>query len=115
MVGWLMKDLECTIAECQPPVVYPWLIQGMMGRVPGIEVTVDRAVAIERLEPFHCSWRTALTGKGWPFVRAEQVHGAMIRTVGARPDPEPAAGADGLMTNVPGLCLGLYVADCCAI
>ncbi|MES1210372.1 MAG: peptidoglycan editing factor PgeF [Pseudomonadota bacterium] len=50
---------------------------------------------------------------GHPFV-ARQVHGTVIRRVRAGDDPAAVARheADGLCTDVPGLVVGVFVADC---
>ena len=51
-----------------------------------------------------------------PFVTAEQVHGNGIGVIDA-PVAEGKCfeACDGLVTNQPGVCLGIYVADCCAV
>ncbi len=51
------------------------------------------------------------------FVTAEQVHGNGVAVLAAGdPLPEtPLPGVDGIVTNRFDLCLGIYVADCCAI
>ncbi len=50
---------------------------------------------------------------GQPFL-ARQVHGTVIRRVRAGDDPAEVArhAADGLCTDVPGLVVGVLVADC---
>ena len=54
-------------------------------------------------------WRTA------PFITAEQIHGDGIGIVDEALDAECLDACDGLITNQPGVCLGIYVADCCAV
>ena len=44
---------------------------------------------------------------------AEQVHGDVVAQVDAPRRAHP--GADGLLTNRPGVCLAIYVADCAAV
>ena len=81
-------------------------------RVPGLEVNVDREQALARLARVHEEAGEEL-GFG-PLATARQVHGNNVVRVESRPGgavPE----ADGLVTDVPGVCLGIYVADCCAI
>lgn len=86
---------------------------GFSTRVPGVEMTTDREAAIKALQPWHARLAGEL-GFGWEQVqRAEQVHGcevARVDTVG-----DIVAGADGLITDRAGICLGIYVADCAAI
>src|SRR5258708_25073225 len=45
---------------------------------------------------------------------AEQVHGNGVAIVDKR-SPEKTLGVDALITSDPGVVLGIYVADCCAI
>ena len=83
-------------------------------RVPGIDVRADREVALARLAAVHGEMRRELGFGDGPFGTAKQVHGnrvAILRDAITQEAPE----TDGLVTNVPGLCLGVYVADCCAI
>ena len=90
---------------------------GFVGRVPGIDVDADRAVALARLDDGH---RTAARELGLDtrgFVTAEQVHGGEVAFIA--PDAHlpvtPIPGVDGLVTDRADVCLGIYVADCCAI
>ncbi len=90
---------------------------GFVGRVPGIDVRVDRTLALERLDACHRRARELLGAGGQAFVRAEQVHGKIVGVFGAG-DPLPGAavpGADALVTARPDACLGIYVADCCPV
>jgi len=50
-----------------------------------------------------------------PFVTAQQVHRNEIGVVESANEDECFAGCDGLITNQRGVCLGIYVADCCAV
>jgi YfiH family protein len=57
----------------------------------------------------------ATSGKGartkpWPMVTLRQIHSDIIHVVTA-PTAKPLAG-DGLVTNVPGIALGVQTADC---
>lgn len=55
-------------------------------------------------------------GFSWNQVRlAEQVHGADVAEVTSETTGAPVGGVDGLVTNDPQVCLGIYVADCAAI
>lgn len=80
-------------------------------RVAGVEVDTDRDATLARLEPFHKQTVDNLGFKREGFQRAEQVHGAEVAVVGAKTG-ELALGVDGLITNVRGVALGIYVADC---
>jgi copper oxidase (laccase) domain-containing protein len=88
-----------------------------LGRVPGIEVAADRATALARLDGCHRESRSRLGLGARTFVTAEQVHGrevAVLRAGAALP-LMPVGGVDGLVTDRRDVCLGIYVADCCAV
>ncbi|MGD9497356.1 MAG: polyphenol oxidase family protein [Armatimonadota bacterium] len=62
----------------------------------------------------------ATMGAGLRLVEAEQVHGARVARVTAHAlaeqgDPVVLAGVDGLVTDLPGVALAIYVADCLAV
>ena len=94
----------------------PRVVNAFTTRAPGIDVRHDKAEALRRLDSVHRDIRAELGLSGAPFVTAEQVHGNAIGVVD-RPATadECHGGADGLITNQPGVCLGIYVADCCAV
>lgn len=89
---------------------------GFVRRIPGIDVATDRVAALARLDATHRGLRADLGLGEIPFATAEQVHGNEIAVLA---EPLRAdccfAGADGLATNQPGVSLGIYVADCCAV
>lgn len=83
-------------------------------REPGLDVQTDRESALARLECVHTDARRELGLAGRAFVTARQVHGAeVVRVTASDAGREPVA--DGLITNDPGVCLGIYVADCCTV
>lgn len=87
-------------------------------RHPEIEVTVEREEAVARLRPWHEEQVRALGFDAESLVLAEQVHGAEVALVGERALNDGLgviAGVDGLISNLSGVVLGIYVADCCAI
>ena len=84
-----------------------------IGRVAELDVTADRDIALARLVTFHEQARHDLGFDG-PLVTAEQVHGNGVAIVDAT-TRSPVAGVDALVANRPGICLGIYVADCCAV
>jgi purine-nucleoside/S-methyl-5'-thioadenosine phosphorylase / adenosine deaminase len=81
-------------------------------RVPGIEVNVDREIALRRLEAAHQTVRARFGARS--YRTAQQIHGCAVVRVD-RSGPAQSAGVDALVTNDPGVLLGIYVADCCAI
>lgn len=87
-----------------------------VGRVPGTDVRTDKAEVLRRLDARHREVRASLGVGARPFVTAEQVHGRGIAVVDSPLVSDQCfAGSDGILTNQPGVCLGIYVADCCAI
>lgn len=50
-----------------------------------------------------------------PFITAQQVHGNRIAVVTAASEHGCLATCDGVVTNQRNICLGIYVADCCAV
>jgi copper oxidase (laccase) domain-containing protein len=127
--------------ETFPGLDLPFCAHAFIQRIPGLDVQADREKALARLEGYHSRVRAQL---GFTqFAIGEQVHGAGIAVIaqGAGGDQEseledqepelkgsfpalnsapwpptsPIAGVDGLITNRPGLCLGVQVADCGAV
>jgi purine-nucleoside/S-methyl-5'-thioadenosine phosphorylase / adenosine deaminase len=87
-------------------------------RIPGIDVSHDKAEVLNRLETAHREIRSAIGIGDWPVFTAEQIHGNKIAVIGScsrdtvgREFP----GCDGIITNQRGIALGIYVADCCAV
>src|SRR6266481_1393643 len=85
-------------------------------RIPGINVSHDKAEVLNRLDAAHREIRKTGGMGDWPLVTAQQVHGNKIAIVDAplKSDKE-FAGCDGIITNQRGIVIGVYVADCCAV
>lgn len=101
----------------------PGVRAAWLGRVPDLEVAVDRDEAMRRLRPHHEAALVDFAGassaaRAW---RAEQVHGHGVEVIpGApriiAPDGLPVVpGVDGLLTRATGVPLVIHVADCGAI
>jgi copper oxidase (laccase) domain-containing protein len=94
----------------------PGLVHGFTLRVPGLEMSHDKAEALRRLDGIHRQIRIGHGIGAHPFITAEQIHG---KEIGVIASPEPGdkcfEGCDGLITNQRHVCLGIYVADCCAV
>jgi copper oxidase (laccase) domain-containing protein len=87
-------------------------------RHPSVEVAVEREEAVARLRPWHLEQVGALGFEVGRLMLAEQVHGAEVALVDEAVLMKGAGllpGVDGLVTNLPGVVLGIYVADCCAV
>ena len=83
-------------------------------RLPDVDVFGDRDFALRNLAPQHDAIIAATYPDAIARHHAEQVHGnqvAVIRSDAITDHP----GADGLITDLPGHLLGIYVADCAAI
>jgi polyphenol oxidase len=94
----------------------PEIIHGFTLRVPGIEVSHDKAEALKRLDGVHRQIRAEHSLGAAPFVTAQQVHGDEIAVAGRQISADKCfANCDGLITDRSGICLGIYVADCCAV
>lgn len=97
-------------------------------RIPGVDVSHDKAEVLKRLDTAHREIRNAIGVGGWPLFTAQQIHGnkiAVVDEVGSahRADRAPQRrvrssefpGCDAIITNQRGIVLGVYVADCCAV
>ncbi len=92
----------------------PGIAVRFLGRLPGVDVTMERDEAMAALAPHH---RRLLAEQGLgdhPLVTAEQVHGREISPV-TEPSSTALPGVDGLLTSSRGLTLGIYVADCAPV
>lgn len=92
----------------------PGIVHAFTGRAEGIDVAVDRELALVRLENSHAAVRESIGLSDRVFITAQQVHGADIAVVDST-TPAPVPGVDGLITDDPRVCLGIYVADCGAL
>ena len=79
--------------------------------MPGVATGLAKAEVLERLAPYHAAAVAELGFAAENFCTAEQVHGTDIAVVEAG-SPRHTAGVDGLMTDMPGMLLGIHVADC---
>lgn len=90
------------------------VVHSFVLRHPTIEVKVDKSEALERLEPWHREKVEALGFTWQQLARAEQVHGTGVALVESG-TYGVLEGMDALITATPGVLLGIYVADCCAV
>ena len=87
------------------------VVHAFTGRIAGLDVKMDREAALARLAVHHREIRNQIGAGTRTFITAEQIHGAQVAPVTAS-DTAPVSGADGLITDDPSVCLGIYVADC---
>lgn len=101
----------------------PWLIHGFSTRIGGFSrvygkdtlnlgfTKEDSKAAVERNRAAFLAELGANSKSGvWPLVTARQVHSDIIRLV--KSPTESQLVGDGLITNTPGLLLGIQTADC---
>jgi polyphenol oxidase len=106
----------------------PWLVHGFSTRVGGFSRAYgknalnlgftkdDSKAAVERNRAAFLSELDATTPlhkKPWPLVTLRQIHSDIIHAVDSAPSSQMAG--DGLITNTPGLLLGIQTADCLPI
>ena len=89
-----------------------YVLHGFTLRVAGLDVRSDRGTALERLDSYHESVRKEFAPREARL--AEQVHGNSVAIVSIG-SPARSAGVDAIVTRDPGVFLGIYVADCCAV
>lgn len=104
----------CSIESFPALDALPFLRAAFIARVPGLDVQTDRETALARLSGFHQAARATAGFENMPLATAEQIHGNLVARVGEH-DSFPVPACDGLVTTLPGLCLGIYVADCAAV
>ena len=87
-------------------------------RIPGIDVSHDKAETLKRLDAAHREIRSAIGMSDWPLFTAQQIHGNKIAVVddsSHAPAGREFSGCDAIITSQRGIVLGVYVADCCAV
>lgn len=84
--------------------------------MPGIDVSYDKAEVLARLDVVHRQVRDSLGLGQTAFLTAEQVHGRKVAVIDSPILVDRCFDScDGLVTNQRDVCLGIYVADCCAV
>ncbi len=111
-----MSESQLPAEQFEALSALPGILHGFSLRVPGIEMSHDKAEALARLDDIHRQIRGERGLADVPFVTAQQVHGKEIGVVDSKVSGNKCfENCDGLITNQRGVCLGIYVADCCAI
>jgi polyphenol oxidase len=102
------------VLEKFPALALPGVAHGFVRRVPGVSVSLDKAEVLALLRPWHEGAVAALGFSQDRVFTAEQIHGGEIAAVTSG-SPRWTPGVDGLMTNEPGLMLGIHTADCAPV
>jgi len=102
---------------------FPWLVHGFSTRVGGFSrvygkdtlnlgfTKEDSKAAVERNREKFLAQLGAKARSGlWPLVTARQVHSDIIRLIES--PAESRLVGDGLITDTPGVLLGIQTADC---
>jgi polyphenol oxidase len=85
-------------------------------RIPGIDLSRDKAEVLKRLGAAHREIRNAIGIGDWPLLTAQQIHGNKVAIIDRPVESDKHfVGCDGFITNQPRLAVGVYVADCCAV
>ena len=94
----------------------PSVLHGFVTRIPGIDVSHDKAEVLRRLDEVHRQYRNEIGMKDWPLLTAQQIHSDKIAVID-KPFAEnhEFAGCDGLITDQKQIALGIHVADCAAV
>ena len=90
------------------------------GMWASLNLSVNRGDDPDHVRENYRRFFAAIGGSGDRLAMSNQVHGAVVRTVttaDVHTDPYGKAGyeADGLMTDLPGVALMVYAADCIPI
>lgn len=102
-----------------PNLHFPWLVHAFSTRQGGVSdvygkgslnLGITEHDTRENVEQNRTIFAKAIGAAGWPLVQLKQVHSPVIHRVNAA-SHEPLTG-DGLITNVPGILLGIKTADC---
>ena len=111
-----MSDAQLPVEHFPALSALPEIVHGFTLRVPGIEMSHDKAEALARLDKVHRQVRDEHRLGEKPFVTAQQIHGKEIAVVNTALTADKClANCDGVTTDQRGICLGIYVADCCAV
>ena len=111
-----MSDSQLPAEQFPALRVLPGVVHGFTLRVPGIEMSHDKAEALARLDGVHRKIRGEHGLADAPFITAKQVHGKGIGVVDSSVSEDKCfENCDGLITDQRNVCLGIYVADCCAV
>ena len=92
----------------------PGVAAKFLGKIPDLEVAVERREAMARMEPYQRELLKQCGLGSYPLVTAEQVHGCAVSVI-QEAALAPIPGVDGLLTITRGITLGISVADCAPV
>ena len=122
------RKTQLKILQADSLKAIPWLVHGFSTRAGGFSTVYggrtlnlgftqqDTRAAVEKnREKFLQQLGATSKDRAWPLVMLRQIHSDLIHFVSALPKPTPAKSTlagDGLITQKPGLLLGILTADC---
>src|SRR4051794_37389550 len=77
-------------------------------RIPGVDVSHDKAQVLDRLDAAHREIRSATGFDDWPLFTAEQIHGnevAVMESCRRGPVGREFTACDGIITSQRGVAL----------
>ena len=111
-----MNERHPTVEIIQIPARHPayHVAARLIGRIPEVGVALERDATMAALAPHQFNLLVEQGLGSFPLVTAEQVHGNHVAIV-TEPSASPIPNADGLLTGVRGITLGISVADCAPV
>jgi purine-nucleoside/S-methyl-5'-thioadenosine phosphorylase / adenosine deaminase len=102
--------------EAFPALQHLLCKHGFVRRVPGIELSNEKDIVVANLDHVHREVRRNLGLLGHAFAIARQIHGREVAVIDSPLNGDICfEDCDALITNQRNVCLGVYVADCCAL
>lgn len=92
----------------------PGVAHSLVRRIPEVAISTDKGAVLAALQPWHHQAAAELGFAPEQLFTAEQIHGAELALL-TRDSPRWSPGVDGLLTNQPGLLLGIHTADCAPV
>jgi YfiH family protein len=117
------------ILRAEPLAKLPWLVHGFSTRSGGVSkvyggnalnlgfTTHDTKVAVEtnRCEFISAVTATSKREKSSRLITLRQIHSDLIHRITEIPEGNVPLAGDGMVTDVPGIMLGILTADCLPI
>ena len=102
------------VLETFPALNLPGVAHTFVRRVPSVSVSHDKAEVLSLLQPWHAAAVDVLGFAQDHVFTAGQIHGGETMAI-TMASPRWSPEVDGLMTNVPGVLLGIHTADCAPV
>ncbi|MCX6958526.1 MAG: polyphenol oxidase family protein [Verrucomicrobiae bacterium] len=94
----------------------PFLSACYIGRIPGVQLPTDRQEALKAQIPFFKKTVKEILPAARSFFCAQEVHGTEIAIItGSAPQEDLVPNVDGMITDEPGIVLGITFADCAPV